>query len=677
MPFVLDAATFAGLATGIVERVEALERILADLYGPRTLVADGVVPGEQLSSTPRYRLGSVGSLPPRRWLTTYAADVVQLGDGSWHVVRDLADAPAGIGYALLDRAAMLPVDDAVASLSGVAAVLRRALFANTSVVSPRIVLLTGGVEHSGYVEDSQLARLLGFTLVERPDLVVRQGRLWLRIWAPPRPGSLGGLDPIDVVYRRVEDDETDSIELAATPGAGVPGVLSAVASGGVVLANAHGSGLIEEPAVAPYWWPAAEALTGSSLRLPLLDEVGTDRLRQVPSFRDGELAAAAVVLRLHALVTAAGVTVVPGGNGRVLAAGDDPRRPSARLVKDVWVLDRARSLPAVVTPLPQVDLAASVPTRAADALFWMGRSAERAGAIARTLRVIAGHRRQDPMLVTIDGGWWTSRVTAALIAVSAAAVDSDDARRAPVHELEAVSMMATQQLGERLRAFVADAASVGEFLSGGTARVLANLAALFESFAGGRAAVETVDDVLAALAAFAGMWSESTVRGPAWRFGDIGIRLERALVVLGLAGSLIGDDGAADENETGAVAALEVLLAANESLVAYRRRYRSDVALGAGTRAASCATATTHGASSRACSASPSTSRTSAGSAEGRLSASSSQSVTRATADELASPAYLDAVGAAVGEFAAEVVATWFATPVKPMLMRAGRAALS
>ena len=62
VPFVLDAATFDGLATGIVERVEALERILADLYGPRTLVADGVVPGEQLSSTPRYRLGSVGSL---------------------------------------------------------------------------------------------------------------------------------------------------------------------------------------------------------------------------------------------------------------------------------------------------------------------------------------------------------------------------------------------------------------------------------------------------------------------------------------------------------------------------------------------------------------------------------------------------------------------------------------
>ena len=669
VPFVLDAATFADLGAGIVQRVEALERILADLYGPRTLVADGVVPGEQLSSTPRYRLGSVGSMPPRRWLTTYAADVVQLDDWTWRVVRDLADAPAGIGYALLDRAAMLPVDDAVASLSGVAAALRRALFANTSVASPRIVLLSGGVEHPGYVEDSQLARLLGFTLVERPDLVVRQGRLWLR--------TLSGLDPIDVVYRRVEDDATDAIELAALPGVGIPGVLSAVASGGVALANAHGSGLIEEASVAPYWSAAAEALTGSSLRLPLLGATAdAARLRPVPSFRDGELASAVVVLRLHAVVTPSGVTIVPGGNGRVLAAGDDPRRPTARSVKDVWVLDRTRSLPPVVTPLPQVDLAASVPTRAADALFWMGRSAERAGAIARTLRVIAGHRRQDPLLVTIDAGWWTSRVTAALRAVSAATVESDGLRTAPVHELEVVSAAATQQLGERLRAFVADGASVGEFLPGGTARVLADVAALFESFAGGRASIDAVDDVLAALAAFAGMWNESTVRGPAWRFGDIGVRLERALVVLGLAASLIGDDDTATSNETAGVAALEVLLAANESLVAYRRQFRSDLAL-----APALELLLRDGDNPRgfvACMQRTAEHVADVGWPRGdRVVGDLVARVTQAPVDELASAAYLGTVSSATAAFAGDVVETWFATPVKPMLMRATRAAQS
>ena len=299
VPLVIDGPTFDRLAAGIVERVEAMERVLADLYGPRTLVADGVVPGEALSSTTRYRIGSVGLAAPQRWLTTYGADVVQLTDGTWRIVRDLADAPTGIGYALLDRAAMLPIEwpgmeDGVASLAGVAGVLRRALVDNTAVASPRIVLLSGGVDHTGYVEDSQLARLLGFTLIERPDVVVRQGRLWLR--------TLGGLDPIDVVFRRVDDDETDPIELAAPGGSGVPGVLSAVGGGGVVIANAHGCGLLEDVTLARYWPAATEALTGVSLRLPQLgDAVRTAQLRMFPAFRAGELGEAPVVLRLHAV----------------------------------------------------------------------------------------------------------------------------------------------------------------------------------------------------------------------------------------------------------------------------------------------------------------------------------------------------------------------------------------
>ena len=75
--------------------------------------------------------------------------------------------------------------------------------------------------------------------------MVRQNRLWLR--------TLGGLDPIDVVYRRVEDDDTDPLEISAPGGVGVPGLLVAVADGGVVLANAHGSGVLEDPTLAPYW----------------------------------------------------------------------------------------------------------------------------------------------------------------------------------------------------------------------------------------------------------------------------------------------------------------------------------------------------------------------------------------------------------------------------------------
>jgi uncharacterized alpha-E superfamily protein len=339
----------------------------------------------------------------------------------------------------------------------------------------------------------------------------------------------------------------------------------------------------------------------------------------------------------------------------------------------------------VTTPLPQVDLAASVPTRAADALFWMGRSGERAGAIARTLRVVAGRRRQDPMLVTIDGGRWTSLATAALGAVCGQPVDEpvdggtvadEPRRRGHVLELEAASVVATRQLGARLRSFVADAASVGEFLPGGTARVFTTLAALFESFAGGRAALDAIDNVLAALAGFAGMWSESTVRGPAWRFGDIGIRLERTLVVLGLGGSLIGDEErAGDAGATADVAALEVLLAANESLVAYRRQFRSDVAV-----VPALELLLRDGDNPRgflACMHRVAEHVADVGWRRGEDAVRAlAAMVTEATTADLATAAYLDTVASAVAAFADEVVETWFATPVKPMLMRAGRAAM-
>ena len=581
VPLVIDGLMFDDLARDVAHRMLAIEAILADLYGPRTLVREGVVPAEALSSSSHYRIASVGTPAPRRWLTTYAADVVALADGTWRLVQDLTDAPTGIGYALLDRSAMLRVADEIlgsegfgelATLNGFPAELRHALTTNTSVTSPRIVLYTGGVDHAGYVEHSSLARIMGFTLVERPDLVVRQRRLWLR--------TLGGLDPIDVVYRRVEDHDVDPVEIAGPGGAGVPGLLMAVADGGVVLANAHGSGLLEDRSLVSMWATAARHLVGESLTLAPLEP--TAELAEVPVFRRGELGSAAVVVRVHAVAGPDGVSVMPGGNGRVLAAGDVPHRPTAHLAKDVWVVGSHAARPVIVAPaLPQVDLALSVPTRAADALYWTGRSAERAEAIARTVRVIAARRRQDPTLAAFDGGRWARRMSATLRVVR------DDSTPAAadvgaVAELNAELRASTRAVVHRLRGFVAEAATVGEFLSANTTRILSTLVQHVESFDDGAWSIDALDDVLAALAAFSGMWNESTVRGPVWRFGDIGVRLERALVVLSLVSACVEPSKPTSEwfdVDVVDVAALEVLLEANTSLVAYRRQYRSDVQL--------------------------------------------------------------------------------------------------
>lgn len=686
VPVVLDGATFDRLAAGVVERFGALERVLADLYGPRQLVRDGIVPGEALSSSVRYRVGVVGTPAPSRWLTTYAADVVALADGTWRIVQDLTDAPTGVGYALLDRSAMLRVADeilgaegvgAVASLTGVAAELRHALAANTPVPSPRIVLYSGGVNHPGYVEHSSLARLLGYTLVERPDLVVRQGRVWLRV--------LGGLDPVDVVYRRVEDDDTDAIEISGAGGRGVPGLLMAVANGGLVLANAHGSGLIEDPALAAHWPAAAYALTGASLQLPQIgDAARTVRLAEMPAFRGGQIGSTAVVVRLHAIAGSDGITVVPGGNGRVLAAGDDPRHPSAHLAKDVWVIGSSRTLVPMVAPLPQVDLAQSVPTRAAAALFWACRGAERAESIARTIRVVSARRRQDPTLVAVAGARWARQMAAALRAVRGArnggGDDSHPTRSAMFDlDLDVELEAAGRELVERLRMFIGEAATVGEFLPSNTARILHTLAKLTDEFAGAStsssAPIDALDDVLASLSAFAGMWSESTVRGPAWRFGDIGIRVERALVVLGLIAACVDPRTARSPVlDVVDVASLEVLLAANESLVAYRRQYRSDVDVSAtfelllrdrdNPRAyLSCMDRVAEHVVDV---------EWAEGSAKVALLA---EMVSSMTVDDLAGgDPIVDRIAVthdAVGAFTDQIVDRWFATPVKPMLVQA------
>jgi hypothetical protein len=264
IPLVIDGDEFVALADGAIARMRMLEAILDDLYGARTLLTDAVVDPVALWGSARYRLAAFGQRPHRRWLTNYAVDVVRDVDGRWRVVRDLTDAPAGVGYALLGRSvaarvhrdviSQLPVGRALRSLDPFADRLRDGLADVALNRNPRIVVLSGGVDHPSFVEQSYLATRLGLNLAEGADLVVRQRRVWLR--------SLSGLEPIDVVFRRLEDDRVDPMEVNAQGSGGVPGLLLAARSRGVSLANAHGSGVLEDPVLGEFWDTAGSWLTG-------------------------------------------------------------------------------------------------------------------------------------------------------------------------------------------------------------------------------------------------------------------------------------------------------------------------------------------------------------------------------------------------------------------------------
>ncbi len=576
IPVVLDEVTFRWLSTAIVERMEALEAVIADLYGPQTLIRQRIVPAEALAGTDRYRINA-GGASPKRWLTTYAADVVLGADGAWYIVQDLTDAPPGLGYALLDRSVMSRVVPEVigaheiASIAAYTGSIRRALASVSSVESPRIVVFSGGLDHPSYVDHSYLAVQLGVHLVEGADLVVRQRKVWLR--------TLDGLEPIDVLYRRMEDSTIDPLEVATHGSLGVPGLLQAVRSGGVALANAHGSGVLEADDIVPFVDAAIEMIRPLRQSLSRLASRDTPlvRIPVSPGLVDHGLDSASVVIRLFAVHDGKSVSVMAGGTGRVLAAGDDPRNPTACAAKDVWVL--GRSAPAVLGPrLPQVDFGRSLPTRAADALYWTNRAAERAEAMARTARVVSARLQQDPGLAAIHGGAWTNRMIRIAHAVRHDAwteLPSPLSSEGLQRELGALSNAVALEIGSLLT----EATTVREYLSVTAGRVLAHLAQLRNGLQRGDAGVDDLDAVLADFAAFTGMWHESTVRGPAWRIGDTGRRLERCLVVLDLVEAAVGQSS--DDPPEVEAAAIEVLLAANESLVAYRRRHRSDVEVSA------------------------------------------------------------------------------------------------
>ncbi|KQT50364.1 hypothetical protein ASG52_05965 [Methylobacterium sp. Leaf456] len=266
LPLVIGAADWAELSAGIVQRAGLMERIVADIYGPGRLVADGLLPAGVVAGSPEYLRPAHGLTPPGgRWLPIYAADVGRGADGRWQVLADRTQAPSGLGYALENRMVLarafpdLFADLHVERLPGFFQAFRSGLAAACERSDPRICLLTSGPYSSTYVEQAALARYLGFLLVEGDDLVVSNGLVHVR--------TIAGLKRADALWRRIDADYLDPLELRTDSRLGVPGLLEVLRRGGVVMGNMPGSGVIESAALSPYLPGIARALTGEDLRL--------------------------------------------------------------------------------------------------------------------------------------------------------------------------------------------------------------------------------------------------------------------------------------------------------------------------------------------------------------------------------------------------------------------------
>ncbi|MEW5975234.1 MAG: circularly permuted type 2 ATP-grasp protein [Acidobacteriota bacterium] len=269
IPLLIPAEEWRRLEEGLIQRARLLNFIVADLYNHQRLLLEGHLPPALVFANPAFLRPCHGfSVPGGVYLHHLAVDLARSPDGQWWVLSDRTQAPSGTGYALENRVVLsgtfpdLFQDCQVQRLASFFRAFRDTLtgVAQPKNGNPRIVLLTPGPFNETYFEHSYLARYLGFTLVQGGDLTVRENHVFLK--------TLEGLQPVDVILRRLDDSFCDPLELRSDSFLGVAGLVEAVKSGNVVVANALGSGLVETTSIMPFLPGLCARFLGEPLRLP-------------------------------------------------------------------------------------------------------------------------------------------------------------------------------------------------------------------------------------------------------------------------------------------------------------------------------------------------------------------------------------------------------------------------
>ena len=246
LPRLIGRSDWITLEKGLLQRLEAIDCFLADIYGPQQILNDGVIPREDVESSSGWRPQMQGiSLPLNRWCHISGLDLIRDGNGTWRVLEDNLRCPSGVAYFLENRRVMKrlfsglfegravqPIDDYPSHL------LRTLQDLAPWSDTPRVAILTPGVFNSAYFEHSYLAQEMGIHLVEGRDLVCEGGRVWMR--------STNGLEPVDVIYRRIDDDFLDPTVFRKDSMLGVPGLIDVLRQGRVAIANAPGTGIADD-----------------------------------------------------------------------------------------------------------------------------------------------------------------------------------------------------------------------------------------------------------------------------------------------------------------------------------------------------------------------------------------------------------------------------------------------
>jgi uncharacterized circularly permuted ATP-grasp superfamily protein len=253
IPRIIEASEWKIIDAGLRQRIYALNLFLQDIYSEGKIVKDGVIPADIIKSAKTYRANCEGLKPPHGiWCHVTGTDLVRDRDGQMYVLEDNLRCPSGVSYVLENRRVMKNTFPSVFANSNVRSVsdypgkLLDMLqhLAPGHLSNPEVVVMTPGIFNSAYYEHSFLAQQMGVELVEGRDLVVHDGFVHMR--------TTSGLQKVDVIYRRIDDDFMDPLAFRPDSALGVPGLMEVYRAGRVALANAPGTGVADDKVVYAY-----------------------------------------------------------------------------------------------------------------------------------------------------------------------------------------------------------------------------------------------------------------------------------------------------------------------------------------------------------------------------------------------------------------------------------------
>ena len=253
IPRIITKNDWLHVETGIAQRLKALNLFLEDIYNGQNIVKDGIIPASLIASCPHYIQEVHGiKLPHNIHVHIAGIDLIRGSEGEFYVLEDNLRCPSGVSYMLENREITKRIFPEMFNSNNVSMVVDYPMIFHNILVSlsprsisnPNVVLLTPGIYNSAYYEHTFLARQMGIPLVEGRDLLVNNNKVYMK--------TTSGLQQIDVIYRRLDDEYLDPLVFKPNSTLGIPGLISAYRQGNVALVNAIGNGVADDKAVYAY-----------------------------------------------------------------------------------------------------------------------------------------------------------------------------------------------------------------------------------------------------------------------------------------------------------------------------------------------------------------------------------------------------------------------------------------